>query len=189
MFLDPQEAALIIVNISPRQYARWPAWCPGPGGWCLHPSGPRPDTAQHFQSKVKFNETAAAEPEQTADWNVDPVAGPSPQHHTTSYLLISATRGVKTDDLLLFMIIYFVSQYFCAVPHTFMHGSNLSLDCEKSKFVCNPRLEMSICNSCMYQIRTMMTKNMLCTLLRFQHLHRLRVRISRGKSMTFNVLF
>ena len=77
--------------------------------------GPRPDAAQHLQSKVKFNETAAAEPELTADWNAVPVAGPSPQHHTTSYLFISATRGVKTDDLFCF-----VSQYFCAENYLFL---------------------------------------------------------------------
>ena len=81
--------------------------------------GPRPDAAQHLQSKVKFNETAAAEPELTADWNAVPVAGPSPQHHTTSYLFISVTRGVKTDDLFCF-----VSQYFCAVLKTTCPSNN-----------------------------------------------------------------
>ena len=119
--------------------------------------GPRPDAAQHLQSKVKFNETAAAEPELTADWNAVPVAGPSPQHHTTSYLFISATRGVKTDDLFCF-----VSQYFCAENYMSLKQlcmvPSLSLDCEiKSKFVCDARLEMPICNICMYQIRTTTT--------------------------------
>ena len=91
--------------------------------------GPRPDAAQHLQSKVKFNETAAAEPEHTADWNAVPVAGPSPQHHTTSYLFISVTRGVKTDDLFCF-----VSQYFCDENYLFLTQlcmfPSLSFDCE-----------------------------------------------------------